>query len=172
MGGRGQSLVTQQGHAAHRAHAHTGSEPVASLGETDDSPAAPAPAHRHAHAHKHAHGCRGLLSRALPGALLSIVGLDLYTKGRAADGIARARRQNGGGNPFDVGLIANCWSFWTRGRTLGINYTELYEVPEGGFKRALAARRAAGGSADGDVKPSSRTRSGGYAMLPSRAEEV
>lgn len=62
--------------------------------------------------------------------LLSIVGLDLYTKGKGGQGLKKASRSQ---NPFDQGVLINCQDFWTRGRALGVRYEELYEVPAGGF---------------------------------------
>ncbi|KAK0544456.1 palmitoyltransferase akr1 [Tilletia horrida] len=77
----------------------------------------------HGHAHKH-----GVLA-VVGGAgnwLLSIVGLDLYTRGKAGEGLKRAGQAS---NPFDRGYIANCEDFWTRGKKLGVRYEELYELP-------------------------------------------
>ncbi|UZJ51434.1 hypothetical protein CBS101457_000754 [Exobasidium rhododendri] len=62
--------------------------------------------------------------------LLSIVGLDLYTKGKGGEGLKKASRSQ---NPFDHGLLINCQDFWTRGRILGVKYEELYDIPSGGF---------------------------------------
>jgi ankyrin repeat protein len=63
--------------------------------------------------------------------LLSIVGLDLYTKGKGGEGLKKASRSQ---NPFDQGPFINCQDFWTRGRVLSVKYEELYDVPPGGFK--------------------------------------
>lgn len=71
--------------------------------------------------------------------LLSIVGLDLYTKGKAGEGLRRAGK---GGNPFDLGFLINCQDFWSRGRELDVAYESLYEVPEEGFQaRHRASKR-------------------------------
>ncbi|KAE8259258.1 hypothetical protein A4X13_0g1138 [Tilletia indica] len=81
--------------------------------------------------HRHRHG-PGLLAH-LGGAgnwVLSIVGLDLYTRGKAGEGLKRAANA---GNPFDRGFITNCEDFWTRGKKLGVRYEELYDVPPMGF---------------------------------------
>jgi palmitoyltransferase len=59
------------------------------------------------------------------GWVLSVVGLDLYTRGRGGAGLARARTA---ANPFDHGTTANCLDFWTRGAELAIDYTQLYDV--------------------------------------------
>ncbi|MCO5589816.1 hypothetical protein L7F22_043785 [Adiantum nelumboides] len=86
------------------------------------------------HGHKH-----GSLLGALGGIgnwLLSIVGLDLYTKGKAGEGLKKASRSQ---NPFDQGIVVNCQDFWTRGRALGVRYEQLYDVPSGGFKPVAEA---------------------------------
>lgn len=81
--------------------------------------------------------------------LLKILGIDRFTSGKAAEGLAKSGKVS---NPFDLGLIKNCGDFWTRGRELGVDYERLYEVPQGGFARAVRERkqreteeRAAGG---------------------------
>lgn len=86
------------------------------------------------HGHKH-----GSLLGAISGTgnwLLSIVGLDLYTKGKAGEGLKKASRSQ---NPFDQGIVVNCQDFWTRGRALGVRYEQLYDVPSGGFKPVAEA---------------------------------
>lgn len=123
----------------------------------DDAPTLSSSSSRHAHAHGPA--------AAVVGAgnwLLSIVGLDLYTKGKAGEGLKKA---SSAGNPFDFGVVSNCRGefdclsffppvlsllllrciarvltrparmadFWTRGRELGVTYAELYDVPPGGL---------------------------------------
>ncbi|KAL5478760.1 AKR1 [Sanghuangporus weigelae] len=112
MGGRGgQSLASQMGHR----HQH------APMGAGEDGPA---PAHAHQHT-----GCGGTL--------LQLTGLDIFTRGRAADGLARARKAS---NPFDLGIIGNCKDFWTAGRELGVEYERLYDVPSEGFREARRRR--------------------------------
>jgi palmitoyltransferase len=144
MGGHGASLAAQ---ASHR-HEHP----------------------PHAHGHSHSHGGTGLLRKVVPKGLLQLVGLDLYTQGKAAEGIARAARQGGerGNNPFDVGLWRNCTDFWSRGRTLGVDYAALYEVPEGGFRAVVRRKEAAGGSGEGKARSLSTTGTsrGAYSMVP------
>ncbi|KAK0559065.1 palmitoyltransferase akr1 [Tilletia horrida] len=79
--------------------------------------------------HQHSHG----LCAHLGGAgnwVLSIVGLDLYTRGKAGEGLKRA---GSAGNPFDRGFKTNCEDFWTRGKKLGVRYEELYDIPPNGF---------------------------------------
>ena len=87
-----------------------------------------------AHAHRHAHGvCAGCGS----GFLMSLLGLDRFTKCKAADGLARAARAP---NPFDLGLVGNCKDFWGTGRELGVEYERLYDVPPEGFREAKRRR--------------------------------
>ncbi|WFD44041.1 protein S-acyltransferase [Malassezia psittaci] len=58
--------------------------------------------------------------------LMSIVGLDLYTRGKGGQGLSRSRAA---ANPFDRGLVNNCLDFWTAGDYLGVDYERLYDVP-------------------------------------------
>jgi len=64
---------------------------------------------------------------------MNLLGFDRFTKGKAADGLARAAKAP---NPFDLGLIGNCKDFWTKGRELGVEYEQLYDVPPEGFVEA------------------------------------
>lgn len=83
----------------------------------------------HVHPHGHSHSKLGMLKRvcsASGGWLLSIVGLDLYTRGKAGEGLKRASTA---ANPFDHGLLANCKDFWSKGQDLAIDYTTLYDLP-------------------------------------------
>ncbi|TIA87859.1 hypothetical protein E3P99_02900 [Wallemia hederae] len=66
-----------------------------------------------------------------PSFLLQILGLDRFTKGKAGEGLARSSKAN---NPFDLGVIGNCLDFWTNGRQLGVDWTEVYAIPDEGFK--------------------------------------
>ena len=66
-----------------------------------------------------------------PSFLLQILGLDRFTKGKAGEGLARSNKAS---NPFDLGVIGNCLDFWTNGRQLGVDWTEVYEIPNEGFK--------------------------------------
>lgn len=88
----------------------------------------------------HQHGGSPLLVAKKAGNwLLSIVGLDLYTKGKAGQGL---RRANKAANPFDLGIKINCLDFWTRGHELGVGYEKLYDIPEEGFKERHAHLRS------------------------------
>lgn len=78
--------------------------------------------------------------------LLKILGIDRFTSGKAAEGIAKSGTIV---NPFDLGFIRNCTDFWTAGKELGVDYSRIYEVPVGGFSKAVADRKrrtAAGNS--------------------------
>ncbi|GEM10954.1 palmitoyltransferase SidR [Rhodotorula toruloides] len=55
-------------------------------------------------------------------------------------------------NPFDLGPIANCLDFWTKGGELGVEYERLYGVPEGGFKERWRERRREGRAGLGGVR--------------------
>ncbi|TBU59994.1 DHHC palmitoyltransferase-domain-containing protein [Dichomitus squalens] len=121
MGGRGGA--TLHGQMGHR---HL---------PTDDSVGAEGSLSGSAHAHhRHNHSmCAGCGS----GFLMSLLGFDRFTKGKAADGLARAAKAP---NPFDLGIIGNCKDFWTSGRELGVEYERLYDVPLEGFQEAKRRR--------------------------------
>ena len=171
MGSRGLSASAQEGFMAAHAHAHASEAPV------PENPDHGTPGHVHGRACKHDHGhshsrnpiklCAKLCNKMLPGTLLAIVGLDLYTKGKGAEGMARAAEKGGGGNPFDVGLMRNCTDFWTRGRTLGVDYQQIYDLPPEGYRSVIAQRRRNEGQA-----AAARKRGGGYEMLRSTNEDV
>ncbi|KAG7531769.1 hypothetical protein FFLO_04138 [Filobasidium floriforme] len=69
----------------------------------------------------------GALRYCANGPLLQLLGLDRFTKGAAGRGMRLA--EEGGGNPFDMGIVTNCEDFWTRGQALDIDYKELYSIP-------------------------------------------
>ncbi|EPS96187.1 hypothetical protein FOMPIDRAFT_91156 [Fomitopsis schrenkii] len=115
MGGRGgASLSSQMGHHHH------------GQGMSDSDGAATPTAHHHKHSHGACGGCGS-------GFLMNLLGFDRFTKGKAADGLARAGKAP---NPFDLGVIGNCKDFWTKGRELGVEYENLYDVPLDGFREA------------------------------------
>jgi palmitoyltransferase ZDHHC13/17 len=66
------------------------------------------------------------------------VGIDRFTSGKAANGLARAGHA---ANPFSVGIVSNCRDFWTRGRELGVEYDRLYEIPVEGLREAKRRER-------------------------------
>lgn len=120
MGGRGgQSLRDQSGAMKQAAAIGAGIGPSAAAEEATGGAAAafgtpgpdgtalagpggPPPVHAHAHAHRHGAGglCGFLKNLSAP--LLRILGLDLFTKGKAMSGMARA---GSGQNPFDMGFV-------------------------------------------------------------------
>ncbi|BGP35336.1 palmitoyltransferase akr1 [Rhodotorula toruloides] len=66
-------------------------------------------------------------------------------------------------NPFDLGLVANCLDFWTKGGELGVEYQRVWGVPEGGFKERWRERRREGKAGLGGVRrkwAESRSRGG------------
>jgi hypothetical protein len=73
--------------------------------------------------------------------LLKILGVDRFLNGKA-EGLAAAPK---GSNPFDVGIWTNCRDFWSSGGKLGVDYGRVYDVPVGGFKRALRHKKRATG---------------------------
>jgi palmitoyltransferase ZDHHC13/17 len=121
MGGRGPSLSGQMGHR----HAHGGEQGMG--GDAGDALSSQ-------NAHSHAHGGR---CGAAGSFLLSITGFDRFTRGRAADGLARAKDAP---NPFDSGMLGNCRDFWSNGGELGVEYERLYDVPQEGFLEAKRRR--------------------------------
>lgn len=128
--------------------------------------------HGHGHAHEHTHNplkiCARLVGRMLPGTLLAIVGLDLYTKGRGAEGMVRAADKNTSVNPFDVGCINNCTDFWSRGKTLGVDYEKLYDLPQDGYPEMMRRKKREKATATPE-----RPRGGsGYEMVRTSLEEV
>jgi len=103
--------------------------------------------------------------------LLKILGIDRFTRGKAAEGLAHAGEVP---NPFDLGFYGNCVDFWTRGRELGVTYERLYEVPDGGFARAVRERKrrekegkTSEASREGQRKGKGRA-TGGYERLDMR----
>lgn len=72
--------------------------------------------------HHHRHNGAKVFKR-----LLALLGLDLYTKGKAAEGIRKSatERRSDKFNPFDAGIWRNCTDFWSRGKTLGVDYVSV-----------------------------------------------
>lgn len=84
-----------------------------------------------------------------PHFLLQILGLSRFTTGGAVAGLTKSSGTVG--NPFDLGFRRNCLDFWTKGREVGVEYQNVYSVPDGGFGRR--------GSSSGG------RRRGGYEVL-------
>ncbi|KAK4330562.1 Palmitoyltransferase AKR1 [Rhodotorula toruloides] len=55
-------------------------------------------------------------------------------------------------NPFDLGVVANCLDFWTKGGELGVRYERVWGVPEGGFGERWRERRREGKAGLGGVR--------------------
>ncbi|KAH9851259.1 ankyrin [Lenzites betulinus] len=123
MGGRGGATMHGQMGHQHRA-----------LPSEDSAEGVQAGGHQHQHAHGVCAGCGS-------GFLMNLLGFDRFTKGKAADGLARAARAP---NPFDMGIGGNCRDFWTRGEELGVEYERLYDVPLEGFAEAKRRREEGG----------------------------
>lgn len=133
LGTRGLSASAQEGFMATHVHNHgqpgdvtletttSSASATAAAGQQPGSGHVHGPQCRHGHAHNHSHNplkiCLALVGKVVPNTLLAIVGLDLYTRGRGAEGMAKAAEKGGGNNPFDVGLVRNCTDFWNRGKT-------------------------------------------------------
>lgn len=138
MGGRGTPLKGQMGaiaRASGQASAMAGSSSSSGVSSAAGSLAGVEDmlqADPHA-GHAHAHG----QSKGICNFLMSLLGLDRFTKGKATTGLAMAGTAT---NPFDLGLIGNCKDFWTRGRELGVEYERLYDVPTEGFREAKRRR--------------------------------
>lgn len=97
--------------------------------EPSSSSSSSAQSQSHPHPHQHSHSKWGIIKRlffASSSWLLSIVGLDLYTRGKAGQGLKRAHTAL---NPFDHGIFSNCKDFWSKGQDLAIDYTTLYDLP-------------------------------------------
>ena len=143
MGGRGStSLASQMGHQ----HQHL------QFNDSDGSSDGVGHAHAHGHNHKHKFGGCGT------GFIMQLTGLDMFTKGKAADGLARAGKAT---NPFDMGILSNCKDFWTSGKELGVEYDRLYSVPQEGFQEAKLKRMK---EDEDDVRNSSDRRKKGLFM--------
>lgn len=152
MGGRPSSL----GVPTHRAS-------VASLGEVNEG--------EHGEDCGHDHGRRSSTSAASKSSfLLKILGIDRFTKGKAAEGLAHAGDVP---NPFDLGMYGNCVDFWSRGRELGVSYERLYSIPDGGFRKAVRDRKRSekDASAAGGERRAAKSRGTGYERLAMGPED-
>lgn len=86
---------------------------------------------------------------------MNLLGFDRFTKGKAVDGLARAGKAS---NPFDLGFVGNCKDFWTKGKELGVEYEQLYDVPLEGFREAKKRRMEREDYADADSTSEGRKR--------------
>lgn len=130
MGGRGVSMAMQQGHQ------HTGAGVGVSNDEDDPSGGAHV-GHSHGPGgHGHSHN-RSLSANGCFGFILRLLGLDRFTRGKAASALVSAKQTT---NPFDMGITGNCSDFWTKGQEVGVQYEILYDVPPEGFRAAKAKK--------------------------------
>lgn len=152
MGGRGGASYT--GQMGHR-HRHGGASigPIVGLDTEDTALVGDASSGSSAHTHQHRHKSCGGCGFSF---LMNLLGFDRFTKGKAVDGLARAGKAS---NPFDLGIVGNCKDFWTKGKELGVDYEQLYDVPLEGFREAKKRRIEREDEVDSGVGES-RKRSG------------
>lgn len=86
--------------------------------------------------------------------LLNLLGLDRFTRGRAARGLTSHAR-----NPFDFGVVRNCRDFWSMGKELGVEYGQVYDIPLEGFDEAKRRKESERGDPDLDHDGSNTSRS-------------
>ncbi|KIN97751.1 hypothetical protein M404DRAFT_31962 [Pisolithus tinctorius Marx 270] len=112
------------------------------------------------HRHHHVGLCKALSAPGTCGAfLLNLVGLDRFTRGRAAHGLALGSSSARAWNPFDLGLVRNCRDFWTMGKEVGVDYGQVYDVPAEGFEEGKRKRDAERGEFERDHDGGSRSKS-------------
>ncbi|KAH9821151.1 hypothetical protein DFH28DRAFT_951640 [Melampsora americana] len=128
MGGRGGSSLSTQS-----SHPHSHSQSISSLKSQALEPnPSTCP-----HSHPSNHSIKGKM-----GFCLKIIGLDQLVQGRGAKSLVKAGKV---GNPFNKGLKRNCLDFWSSGNELGVNYLDLFDVPDGGFKTRDQRKSRKGG---------------------------
>ncbi|CAE6460940.1 unnamed protein product [Rhizoctonia solani] len=101
--------------------------------------------HGHSHNHNHSHDVRGHGHKhklggccgSIASTVMSLTGLERYTKFRAGEGLKRSKSAR---NPFSLGVVGNCTDFWTAGKTLGVDYRTVLDVPPEGFLEAKRRR--------------------------------
>lgn len=114
----------------------------------------------HKHRHHHIGLCKALSAPGTCGAfLLNLVGLDRFTRGRAAHGLALGSSSARARNPFDLGVVRNCRDFWTMGKEVGVDYGQVYDVPPEGFEEAKMKRGIERGEFERDHDAGGRTKS-------------
>ncbi|KAI6148085.1 ankyrin [Pisolithus tinctorius] len=112
------------------------------------------------HRHHHVGLCKALSAPGTCGAfLLNLVGLDRFTRGRAAHGLALGSSSARAQNPFDLGLVCNCRDFWTMGKEVGVDYGQVYDVPPEGLEEGKRKRDAEWGEFECDHDSGSRSES-------------
>ncbi|KAH0833938.1 DHHC palmitoyltransferase-domain-containing protein [Lanmaoa asiatica] len=152
MGGRGGLAAggggagVQMGHRHNHQHQHqraSGSERGDEESEAEGG----------VHKRNHRHGSIFATATApgtCGGFLLNLLGLDRFTRGRAAHGLALASSSARARNPFDFGVVRNCKDFWTMGKEVGIEYGQVYDVPLEGFEEAKRRRETERGEVEHD----------------------
>ncbi|KAG2117174.1 uncharacterized protein F5147DRAFT_604664 [Suillus discolor] len=149
MGGRGTLAAGSGGGGVQMGHRHHHGAHQQN-GDTDSE--AEASAHKQAHSHTF---CGALTAPGTCTAfLLNLLGLDRFTRGRAARGLTSHAR-----NPFDFGAVRNCRDFWTMGKELGVEYGQVYDVPLEGFEEAKRRKEAERGDLEHDHEGSHSSRS-------------
>ncbi|KAG2363595.1 hypothetical protein BDR07DRAFT_1460170 [Suillus spraguei] len=119
MGGRGTLAAGSGGAGVQMGHRHHHGAHQQN-GDTDSE--AEGGAHKQAHNHTF---CGTLTAPGTCTAfLLNLLGLDRFTRGRAARGLTSHAR-----NPFDFGAVRNCKDFWSMGKELGVEYGKCMMCP-------------------------------------------
>ncbi|KAF8438462.1 DHHC palmitoyltransferase-domain-containing protein [Boletus edulis BED1] len=160
MGGRGVLAAgsggagVQMGHRHQHQQPHQHQHPHASGSERSDEDSE---AEGGVHKHNHRHG--GIFAMATApgtcgGFMLNLLGLDRFTRGRAAHGLALASSSPRSRNPFDFGVVRNCKDFWTMGKEVGVEYGHVYDVPLEGFEEAKKRREMDRGEVEHEHDPS------------------
>jgi palmitoyltransferase ZDHHC13/17 len=133
MGGRGESLRGQLGATGHQNHG-----PLATPGSSTADLGMGGQGSGNGNGNGNGDGHRHQHKKGRCDFMMRLLGLDLFTRHRAVDGL---KNSNKGNNPFDTGsIVGNCRDFWTRGRELGVEYDKVYDVPFEGFKEAKLRR--------------------------------
>lgn len=99
---------------------------------------ASAPEEDHEHGPNCDHSAKPSAKKGKGNFLLKILGIDRFTNGKAAEGLAKATK---GANPFDLGIFINCLDFWKGGRELDIDYLRFYEIPSEGLEKRRKERK-------------------------------
>ncbi|KAG9311112.1 hypothetical protein JVU11DRAFT_9022 [Chiua virens] len=163
MGGRGGLAAGGGGAGVQMGHRHHHQQAPSSERGDEESEAESG-----GHKHNHRHG--GIFAMATApgtcgGFLLNLLGLDRFTRGRAAHGLALASSGAHARNPFDLGVVGNCKDFWTMGREVGVEYGQVYDVPLEGFEEVKRRREMERGEVDHEQDPSGGRGKGLLATL-------
>ncbi|KAF9228149.1 hypothetical protein BS17DRAFT_323254 [Gyrodon lividus] len=136
MGGRGGLAAGGGGAGLQMGHRHRQNHQYADSADRGDEDSE-AEGGMHKHAHRHGGVFATFTAPGTCGGfLLNLVGLDRFTRGRAAHGLALGSSSGRARNPFDLGVVGNCRDFWTMGKEVGVEYGQVYDVPFEGFEEA------------------------------------